>query len=101
MKRFLLIYSGPPIQPDEQHARWPEWFQGLGDALVDAGSPMTNGVRVGAGGSASGEAAPLRGFSVIQAADRDQALEHVRDHPLLAPGSEYRVELFEAPRLSP
>ena len=98
MKRFLLIYSGPPTPPDASHAGWPEWFERLGDALVDAGSPMTNGVVVRPDGSTTEDAARLNGFSIIQAADRDAARELVRDHPLLAPGSEYTIEMFEVPR---
>lgn len=99
MKRFLLIYSGPPTPPDDAHAGWPEWFQGLGDALVDPGSPTTNGIALEPGGSTRGATRPLNGYSIIQAGDRDEALELVRDHPLLAPGSEYAVEMFELPRL--
>jgi hypothetical protein len=98
MKRFLVIYSGPPTPPDATHEGWPEWFGRLGDALVDVGSPMTNGVVVRSDLSTTEDAAPLNGYSVIQAADRNGALELLRDHPLLAPGSGYTIELFEIPR---
>jgi hypothetical protein len=40
MKRFLLLYSGPPAPPDATHEGWREWFAKIGDALVDLGSPM-------------------------------------------------------------
>src|SRR5262249_5723480 len=43
MKSFIVIYSGPPTPPDASHEGWQEWFQGLGDRLVDLGSPMLNG----------------------------------------------------------
>jgi hypothetical protein len=95
MKRFLLIYSGPPTPPDATHQGWPEWFNGLGDALVDMGSPMTNGISVRSDGSTS-DGARLNGYSLIQAPDRDAAIERVRDHPLLAHG-EYTIEVFEVP----
>ena len=98
MKRFLLLYSGPPAPPNPSHEGWPEWFDKLGDALVDLGSPMANGVVLRADGSTSDEAAPLRGYCLVQAEGRDQALELVRDHPLLALGPEYTIELFEVPR---
>ena len=61
------------------HEGWPEWFGKLGDALVDMGSPMKNG-------------------AVLRAEDRSDALELVRDHPLLALGPEYTIEVFEVPR---
>jgi hypothetical protein len=46
MKRFLAIYNGPPAPPDASHEGWWEWFGGLGEALVEVGSSMTNGVVV-------------------------------------------------------
>jgi hypothetical protein len=98
MKRFLILYSGPPAPPNPSHEGWPEWFRKIGDALVDVGSPMKNGVVLHADGSTSDEAAPLRGFAVIQAEGAEAALELLRDHPLLALGPEYTIELFEVPR---
>jgi hypothetical protein len=26
MRRFLLLYRGPPAPPDATHEGWPEWF---------------------------------------------------------------------------
>ena len=37
MKRFLLLYNGPPTSPQASHEDWPEWFEKVGDALVDVG----------------------------------------------------------------
>jgi hypothetical protein len=34
MKRFVLVYSGPPAPPDATHEGWPEWFGRIGDALL-------------------------------------------------------------------
>jgi hypothetical protein len=98
MKRFLMLYSGPPTPPNPTHEGWPEWFTKIGDALVDVGSPMKNGVVLRADGSTNDEAAPLRGYGLIQADDRSKALGLVRDHPLLALGPEYTIEMFEVPR---
>jgi hypothetical protein len=98
MKRFLMLYSGPPAPPDASHEGWPEWFDKAGGAVVDVGSPMANGVVLHADGSTSDQAAPLRGYGLIQAEDRDEAIELVRDHPLLAAGPGYTIELFEVPR---
>jgi hypothetical protein len=98
MKRFLILYSGPPAPPNPSHEGWPEWFDKIGDALVEVGSPMKNGVVLHADGSTSDEAAPLRGYGVIQAESAEEALELLRDHPLLALDPEYTIELFEVPR---
>lgn len=98
MKRFLLLYSGPPPPPGSSHEGWPEWFNALGEDLVDVGSPMANGVVLHADGSTSDDAARLNGFSLIQAEDRDEALELLRDHPLFALGREDTIEMFDVPR---
>jgi hypothetical protein len=97
MKRFLMLYSGPPTPPSASHAGWFEWFRKIGDALVDQGSPMIDGLILHADGSTTDDAAGLRGYGLVQAEDRDAALELVRDHPLFAAGPEYTIELFEVP----
>jgi hypothetical protein len=98
VKRFLLLYKGPPTPPQASHEGWLEWFGAIGDALVDLGSPMVDGVVLHADGSTSADAAGLNGYSVIQAEDRTTALDLVRDHPLLALGTEYAIEIFEVPK---
>jgi hypothetical protein len=101
MRSFILLYHGPPTGPDASHEGWPEWFQGLGDKLLDKGSPMTGGFVVRAGGSTSGSAASLNGYSIVRAADRDEVRELLRDHPFLAGGDEFTVEVFEVPAYAP
>ena len=96
--RFLLLYKGPPAPPGASHQGWPEWFEGIGNALVDMGSPTKNGVVLHADGSTGDDASGLRGYGIIQAEDRDEALDMLRDHPLLALGGEYGIEVFEVPQ---
>jgi hypothetical protein len=84
MKSFMLLYRGPATPPDASHEGWPEWFQGLGDRLVDMGSPM-----IGDG--------DLNGFSIVRAEDRREVDALVRDHPFLAGGPEYAIDVYEVP----
>ena len=98
MKRFQLVYTGPPTPPDASHEGWPEWFETIGDALVDLGSPMANGVVLHADGSTSDDAAGLNGYTIVQAEGRSEALDLVRAHPLRRSGDEYVIEMFEVPR---
>jgi len=44
------------------------------------------------------DAASLNGYSIIQAEDRSKALELIDDHPFLALGKQYSIEVFEVPR---
>jgi hypothetical protein len=97
MKRYLLLYKGPKTPPGATHEGWPEWFAGIGEAVVDVGSPMVNGFIVHNDGSIRGEAAYRNGFSIIQAEDRDRVADLLKDHPFLTYGPEYAVEVFELP----
>ena len=85
MKSFMLLYRGPATPPDASHEGWPQWFERLGDRLVDIGSPM-----IGDG--------DLNGFSIVRAEDRDEVAALVRDHPFLAGGPEYTIDIYEVPR---
>jgi hypothetical protein len=97
MKSFLLLYSGPPTPPGASHEGWREWFQSLGDRLVDTGSPMTAGFVVRSDGTTSGAATGINGFSIIRAEDPDEVRDLLRSHPFLAGGSAYAIEIFEVP----
>jgi hypothetical protein len=94
MKRFLLLYGGP-LPSNPTHEGWPEWFEGIGDALVDPGSPMRNGFVLRSDGSTSDGANRPLGYSIIEAEHRGRALELLRDHPLWHSGREYVIEVFE------
>jgi len=94
MKKFMLLYSGPATGPDASHAGWPEWFQKVGDNLVDKGSPMMHGLTVRPS-NASESVAPFNGYSIIQAEDSDAATALAAQHPYVALGDQYRIEMFE------
>jgi hypothetical protein len=98
MKKFMLLYHGPATRPGASHEGWPEWFQRAGDKLVDMGSPMANGFVVHSDGAPSGGAASLNGYSIVQVGDRGEALDLAKDHPFLALGAEYTIEIFEVPK---
>jgi hypothetical protein len=98
MRSFILLYQGPTTPAGASHEGWPEWFERVGDRLVDMGSPMAGGFVVHADGTTSDTAASFNGYSIIRADDRNEVLELVRDHPLLATAGEYTMEVFEVPR---
>jgi hypothetical protein len=98
MKSVILLYKGPATPPAASHEGWPEWFQSIGDKLVDMGSPMANGFVIHSDGTTSETASSLNGYSIIRAEDRDEALDLVKSHPFLGLGPEYTIEVFEVPR---
>lgn len=97
MTSFMLLYHGPATTPEASHEGWPEWFQSLGDKLFDRGSPMTAGFVVAADPTAPATAASLNGYTIIRAQDRDAVRDLLRNHPFLAEGSDYRIDVYELP----
>lgn len=97
MNRFMLLYVGPATPPNASHEGWPEWFDKLGDRLVDRGSPMADGLVLHGDGSTSDSATHLNGYSLIQAEDVDDVLGLVNDHPYRTQGHEYSIEIYSVP----
>src|SRR6266487_1406838 len=95
MQKFLLLYKGPATPPGASHERWPEWFNKLGEKLVDRGLPMAHGRSLRGDGSVGDSATSLNGYSTNQAADMGEALSLLPDHPYLSLGNEYTVEIFD------
>jgi hypothetical protein len=97
MDRYMLLYVGPPTPQDASRAGWPEWFAGLGEDLIDRGSPLTDGVAVHDDGSTGGPVTHLNGFSIVQASSEQDVLRLVARHPYLTGGPEHSVEVYRLP----
>jgi hypothetical protein len=78
VRSFVLLYNGPTTSPGASHEGWPDWFQSIGDKLVDIGSPMANGFVVHSDGTTSDTAASFNGYSIIRAEGRDRPTRHAR-----------------------
>ncbi|MDQ6898498.1 MAG: hypothetical protein M3072_03170 [Candidatus Dormibacteraeota bacterium] len=97
MPNYLLSYHGGGMASSAEEqakvmAAWGQWFQGLGDKLVDGGRPVTHSVTIDQSGSAGdGGANPVTGYSVIKAGSMDDALELARGCPVLQGGASIEV----------
>ena len=97
MASYILLYRGSTSPTGASHEGWPEWFERIGNALVDIGSPMLNGNAL----SAEGElrtGSDLNGYSLVRADGLDAVRDLVRDHPFLQASAENSIEMFEVPR---
>ena len=103
MTKFILLYNGPATPQSEMTeergkaimAQWGAWMEKIGDALVDIGLPMANGVAVVDDGS-EGKPLELTGYSIVQADDMDGAKALVEGHPFLSDKTgKFSVEIFE------
>lgn len=93
--KFVIFYKGPETPPDASHKGWPAWFNSIGKALIDHGSPLSKGAIVQSDGSTAAAQTNFNGYSIIEAKDMDHAIELLKDHPYLTHGSDYSIELFK------
>jgi len=101
MAKFMLAYTGggrmgdSPEEQQRMMEAWMNWFGSLGDSVVDMGSPLGYARSVHPDGSAGdGDSAGLNGYSIIEAADVDDAVGKANGCPVLANGG--TVEVYES-----
>ena len=97
MPNYIIAYHGgnKPESPEEgtKHmAKWKAWVGGLGDAVVNPGTPLGKSKTVSSGGvSDDGGSNPLLGFSIVKADSMDAALEMAKACPFLDLGGTLEV----------
>ena len=101
MAKFVLIYRGgmggtTKEEQDKIMAIWGQWFESLGEALVDGGHPFGPPKVVSKGGVTDTLAQPATGYSIVSAADQAAAAELAKSCPILAENTEATVEVYEA-----
>ncbi len=101
MSEYVLAYHGGkmPESPEEgakQKARFESWVGGLGDAVVNPGTPLGKAKTVSSGGvSDDGGSNPLMGFSIVKADSMDAAVAMVKGCPFLEMGTVEVAEVME------
>ena len=100
MGKYVLAYQGGSIAetPDEQEAvmgQWMSWFGSLGASVVDGGAPFGPAKKIGRDGAVSdGSATALTGYSILEAANLDDATTLAKGCPVLASGG--TIDVYEA-----
>ena len=101
MPKFVFAYHGGSMPETEAAqadamAAWGAWFATLGDVVIDGGNPTSQSKTVSANGSVSngGGGNPLTGYSLINAANIDEAVKHAKGCPILTVAGS--VEVAEA-----
>ena len=93
MNTYLLVhrqpygYTGTP----EAAAAWEAWFGKLGEALVDKGSAVLEDRSIAGD---AGTVLPLGGYTIVRAADLDEATRLARGCPILPEGGAVEVGLL-------
>lgn len=94
MGRYVLVYQGGAMAETEEAQQaameaWGAWFGSLGAAVVDGGAPFGASGTVGGGGAKTG----LTGYSILEAADLDAAVQMAGGCPIVADGGS--VDVYE------
>lgn len=94
MNHYVYIYhSNQTSAPSGETLKaWSDWFDTLGDHVVDAGSPITNSKAILKDGLSAKEQDSVIGYAIIKATNLDEAIDLAKNNPLAqAPGYEIRV----------
>jgi len=95
--KYIIAYHGgnKPESPEEgaKHmAKWKAWIEGLGDAVVNPGTPLGMSKTVSSSGvTDDGGLDPMSGFSMVNADSMDAALEMAKACPFLETGGTLEV----------
>lgn len=88
---FIAYHRGTTPKSPEQgaklKAKWEAWVKGLGDAVVNPGSPLGQSKTVSSSGVSDDGESPLMGFSIVKADSMDAALEMAKACPHLEIGT--------------
>ena len=99
MPKYIFAYHGGkmPETPEEGErvmAAWNAWYGAMGAAVVDGGAPVGPSKTVTANGvEDNGGSNPLSGYTLVEAADIDAAVEMAKGCPILEHGT---VEVAQA-----
>jgi hypothetical protein len=101
MPNYIIAYHGgqQPSSPEEgakQMENWKAWVSGLGEAIVNPGTPLGKSKTVTSNSvSDVDEANRLTGFSVVKADNMNAALEMAKGCPFLEMGTLEVAEMIQ------
>jgi hypothetical protein len=100
MTKYLFVYHGAsgPVPTDPAaikaiHDAWGAWFGSLGSAVIDGGNPVGKSSTVTPDGAlaAGGGANPASGYSLIEAANLEDAHKKASSCPILKHGGSIEI----------
>jgi hypothetical protein len=101
MAKYVFVYHGGsvPSNPEDgkkEHDAWGAWFGSMGSSVVDGGNPMGKSSTVKPDGAliSGGGSNPASGYSLIEAADLNDAHKKAKGCPILKRGG--TIEIAQA-----
>ena len=100
MADFMIAYYGgnQPSSKEEgmaQMNKWKAWVEGLGDKVVNPGTPFME-TKIVTASDVQDESDPnaMKGFAVVKAESMEAAVEIAQSDPFLENGGTIRVSLM-------
>ena len=91
-----MLESVSQAEMQEGMEQFQTWMAKCGDSLVEVGSPLGAGVTSSREGDApTPTEGGITGYSIIEAADMDEALELLEGHPHLGWHKSCEIEVHE------
>jgi hypothetical protein len=90
--KFMVLYRSSASSADQMGANftpeqrqeamklWMEWYGKAGDRVVDGGSPLGES-RAVAGSAAQPKGSQIGGYTILECASLDEAMDLLTDHP--------------------
>lgn len=100
MPKYIYIYhGGKPPETEEEKTRvmdaWGQWFGSMGSSVIDGGNPVGPSTTIYADKvENNGGTNPVSGYSLIEAADIEDAIAKGKQCPILMDGGS--IEVAEA-----
>lgn len=97
MPQYVIVYLGgnPPTTPEEgqQHmAKYKQWLDDLGDAVISPANPLKNTHTITPNGSTTaGSSVGMSGYTIIEADNVDAAVAITKACPFLHVGGTLEV----------
>jgi len=98
MAKYLLAFHGGGVPETEEEqaqvmAAWEAWMGSLGEAMVDPGNAVGQAKTISAEGSISvgGGVNPVTGYTLVNAADIDEAVSLAKGCPIFESGGSIEV----------
>ncbi len=97
MANFMIAYYGgnKPGSEEEgmaQMNKWKTWVEGLGETVINPGTPLLNS-KIVSSGTVQDDNDPnsMKGFAVVKAENMESAIEIAKSDPFLENGGTIRV----------
>jgi hypothetical protein len=99
MTKYLFAFHGGGDMPSDPQAaeasmaNWVAWYQNMGPAVIDMGTPAMSVKTIESAGKVTngGGDNPLTGYSIIEAGDVDAAVSFAKGCPIYANGGSVEV----------